>query len=55
MRSKDKGTKALKLANDKHVREEADIKCKETLEQVQKVCDEIMDKAEKVFRDAISK
>ena len=47
--------KALKQATDKQARDEADIKYKETLEQTRKVRDEIMDKAEKVFRDATSK
>jgi vacuolar-type H+-ATPase subunit H len=49
--------KARKTYNeaDKQARDEADIKYKETLEQTRKVRDEIMDKAEKAFRDATSK
>ena len=47
--------KALKQATDKQAKDKADIKYKETLEQARKVRDEIMDKAEKVFRDATSK
>ena len=46
---------ALKRAPDKQAKDEADIKYRETLEQARKVRDEIMDKAEKVFRDATSK
>jgi len=47
--------KALERVINERVKREADIKYQETLAQARKVRDEIMDEAEKVFRDATSK
>ena len=40
---------ALKQAIDKHAKEKANIKYKETLEQARKVRDDVMDEAQKVM------